>query len=309
MSITTDARTRMDEATGGRKCPSCGERMAEILTREGLAMHPTCEPLDRGPDEVATEIFTIIQKAVTTRPRDLQVKVGPSEIGHPCDRRLGYSMLNVPKSNDDGVNWKAFIGTAVHEQFADFMAAAEELHEREGNTVRWHMEERVSSGLVINGEDIDGSCDLFDAWTGTVWDWKFTTRNKIRETYRRSGPGDQYRVQAHEYGAGWAAKGFSVKHVGIIFMTRDGEFNDRHVWHEAFDPAIVTAAHDRVERIDRSRGFGPQLMLTSLQTADAYCNYCPWHDARATDLAIACPGHPKTEPPPRDPSQPLLASI
>jgi hypothetical protein len=129
----------------------------------------------------------------------------------------------MPVNGVGAVNWKAFVGTAIHEILADIIGRDElrNLEADDFTATRWHVEERVKPGMSINGVDVEGSCDLFDAATGTVWDWKTTTRNKIREVYRPHGVGDQYEVQAQLYGAGWAAQGFDVRTVGVIFLTRD----------------------------------------------------------------------------------------
>lgn len=270
-------------------CPSCTEPLHEDLSALGFGLHPGCEPLPTTPEVVSVELVSAIRDAIIGQPRTQQHRIGPSEIGIPCDRRIGHKLAGTPPVNRlDDVGWKAYVGTAVHEQFANIMARLEIDTVAGGMGQRWHVEEKVGPGLVLDGEDIDGSCDLYDAWTGIVFDWKFTTRNKIRETYRPHGPGDQYRVQAHNYGAGWVRRGFPVRHVAIFFWTRDGEFDDRHLWHEPFDASLVTASHVRIERIKHTVDAG---QLTALSTASSYCNFCPYFKRGAVDLNNRCPGH------------------
>lgn len=272
-------------------CLSCGQPLIDVA---GSRLHPTCTV---DPDATASELFTILADAITNQPRSLQTRIGPSELGTPCDRRLGYKLAGVPEVNNrHGVGWKAFIGTALHEQFAQIFARLEiDRYETEASTTpRWYVEDRVTAGQ-ISDTDIDGNCDLFDAWTGTVWDWKFTTKNKIRETYRPHGPGEQYAVQAQNYGRGWASRGMDVRTVGIVFMTRDGEFSDRYVWHTPFTPEVSAAAFARANSIDLAlRSLGPDFTLQTLPTADAYCSFCPWFTKGSTTIATACPGHPTT---------------
>lgn len=287
--LTTAARDRLATRPVDRTvtCIAC----AEPLTMATLArIHPTCE---HDPDLAASELFGIIAHHITNQPRSLQTRIGPSELGTPCDRRIGYKMAGTPEVNNrHGVGWKAFIGTAVHEQFANMLAALEVAACNDpGHTPRWFVEERVNVGQV-NGTDIDGNCDLFDAWTGNVWDWKFSTRNKIREEYKPHGPGDQYRTQAHTYGRGWARRGMDVRNVGIIFMTRDGEFTDRHVFSEPYDEQIAVTALTRASGIRLALdALGPDFTIPTLPTADAYCGYCPWHKPNSANLAVSCPGH------------------
>lgn len=274
------------------KCPACDTEMTGI----GMAIHPSCRAKDVDPDIVATELFTIIEGGIKGHPRSLQKRIGPSEIGVPCDRRLGYRLGSVPETNrTDTVAWKPFIGTAAHEQFADILGRHEIDRFGDGTdrTVapRYKVEERVSVGRIL-GVNITGSCDLFDAHTGTVVDWKFTTRNMIREKYRPDGPGDQYRIQAHLYGRGFARAGYDVRAVMIVFLTRDGEFHDRWVWSEPYDEAVAVAALERATSIATAiESLGNEFTLPTLEPADAHCNWCPWHKPGSTDISRACPGY------------------
>jgi hypothetical protein len=177
----------------------------------------------------------------------------------------------------------------MHAMFADMFIQHNMQLVQHGNAWRWHVEERVSVG-DIGPDTLSGSTDLFDAWTGIVWDWKFTTKNAIREKYRPHGPGDQYRVQAHSYGKGWKNTGFDVRYVAIVFFTRDGEFADRHVWWEPFDESIADAALARATSIASDLSDG--MPMSAFATADAMCRYCPWYRKNATQISVACPGHP-----------------
>lgn len=274
-------------------CPSCATSLDPELSRLGHGLHPGCDPLPLTPEQVSIELTTAIAAAITGQPRSQQKRIGPSEIGIPCDRRIAHKLAGTPESNrTDDVAWKPYVGTALHEQFANIMAALELDNLASGMGTRWHVEEKVSPGLVVNDTDIDGSCDLYDGWSGTAFDWKFTTRNKIRETYKPHGPGEEYRVQAQEYGAGWARRGFPVRHVAVFFWTRDGDFHDRHLWHEPFNQGVVDAAHERINEIEAAvKAYGPKV----LPTGDSYCTFCPYFKRGAVDLDRACPGHPKPE--------------
>jgi len=257
-----------------------------------VQLHPTC---DNDPDILATELFSMIEASITKQPRSLQKRIGPSEVGTLCDRRLGYGLAGIEKVNDRGVAWKPYVGTSLHEQMANIVATTEltRWDINHATTERWKVEERVSVGH-IGSQEITGSCDLFDVHHGAIWDWKFTTKNQIREKYRPHGPGDQYRIQAHLYGRGFARQGFDVRTVGVVFMTRDGEFTDRHVWHEPYSEQIAIEALARASRIANALdALGPDFTIPTLQTADAYCNFCPWHRAGTSQIELACPGHPK----------------
>ena len=276
------------------RCARCNLPLDPAIADLGHALHPTCAPITASADYLATELFSLIAQGIENTPRSLQRSIGPSEIGTPCQRRLGYKLANVAPVNTSKIGWKAFIGTGVHEMLAQILATNELTRETD-KAQRWHVEERVNCGTYgPDGKTLDGSTDLYDAWHGLVLDWKTTTVNKIRQQYRPHGPGEQYEIQAHTYGTGWAAAGYPVNTVAIIFLARDGEYTDRHVWSAPYDPDIAGAA---LTRLDQTAHLINDLGVDALPlipTGDAYCNFCPWHAAASIDPRKACPGHPKT---------------
>jgi len=279
------------------KCPACSQPIDPAVVAAGLGLHPTCEPLDIHPDLVATELFALIADAINGQPRSMQTRIGPSEMGTPCDRRIGYKMAGTPETNSQGgVPWKPAVGTAVHSMIAEFIAAHEVARfSSEDVTPRWHVEERVTVGS-INGVAIGGSCDLYDAHTGLVIDWKTTSWNQIREKYRPDGPGEQYEVQAMLYGLGWENAGYPVRNVMLVFLVRDGAFDQRYVWSAPYDRERALAAIARVTGIQNALdGLGPDVALPLLATGDAYCRWCPYYSARAANDSRSCAGHAMPE--------------
>ena len=233
----------------------------------------------------AMELIAIIKEGIFTQPRNTQRMIGPSEIGVECDRRLGYKWAGTAESNPQSVAWKPYVGTALHAQFAEIFESTEQLRQR------YLVENKVTVGTVAK-QDITGTCDLFDIASGTVWDWKFTTKNKIVRDYRSKGPGEQYRIQAHLYGKGYVNAGFDVHNVGVFFFTRDGDFTDRYDWSEPFDISIADAALARMDGIATSiDSLGDDFVLPQLATAKAFCNFCPYFKRDSTDFSQACNGH------------------
>lgn len=234
------------------------------------------------------ELPAIIEAHIRRQPRNHQARVGPSEIGTPCLRKLGYKTLGIAPTEPAAVPWKAWIGTAVHNE----LAMVFELHAMANHQGgRWHIEQKVTAGVTPAG-DLDGSSDLYDEHTATVVDWKITSKNRLADV-RRTGPGSTYRVQAHTYGAGWAARGHPVEHVAVMFFTRDGQFTDRYWWSEPFDPSVAANALARLSAIELVAGaLGPGV-LPLLGTAPDYCRTsCPAYVPDSTDLATGCPGDP-----------------
>lgn len=243
------------------------------------------------PKLVAAEYLDVIKRAVANHPRSLQRRIGPSEVGHPCARRIGYKLLDADENPRDDTPWLPTIGTAVHawleEQFTDENAA----HDHK----RWLTELRVNVGQ-INGQDVTGSCDLYDRVTATVIDHKVVGATQLKK-YKAHGPGDQYRSQIHLYGRGLIARGLPVDTVSIAFLPRNGELTGAYIWHEPYDERVALDALERANGIALTvAGLGiPGLSL--LPTADAYCHRCPFFLAGSTDLAAGCPGDPEAVPP------------
>jgi hypothetical protein len=187
-------------------------------------------------------------------------------------------------------NWKATVGTAVHAWLESMLDAANDNYERrtQSGQERYYIEQRVTVGQIL-GRDIDGSCDVYDRATATVVDWKTVGPAQLAK-YKRFGPGQQYRAQAHLYGRGWRNRGLPVDTVMVVFLPRNGELGETYVWHEPYDEEIARDTLQRATGIalaTQALGTGA---LTHLATADVFCHLCPYFLAKSTDLAAGCPG-------------------
>ena len=237
------------------------------------------------------ELLAVVEHGLKQQPRSLQKRVGPSELGVPCDRKLGYKLLGHPVLNtNDRVPWKPFIGTGLHSEFEVLFhkvsAAGGDTNAYGG---RYLVENRVNVGEIL-GEVIDGSCDLYvNDGLGHVVDFKCVGDEQLRK-YKAKGPGDQYRKQAHLYGRGWRRAGMPVATVAIWFLPRNQELKQNHFWTEPYDEQVAVDALTKAEGIARLTGaLGPQA-LPLLQAADDYCSFCDWFKPGSTDLAQGCPG-------------------
>ena len=237
------------------------------------------------PTFVGDELMYAIKAHIDRAPRSQQVEIGPSEIGHPCARRIGYTLLGQPKVNHS-VKWKAWIGTNVHVGLENMIAA-----ENADLGVERYLTEKTLYVGTLNGRPIFGHFDVYDQTTAGVIDWKVPGLRKIK-AYKANGPGQQYRVQAHTYGRGWQLRGRPVDWVGIMFLPRDGEFDQAWFWHEPYDEQVAIDGMRRAEGIDLAVKTAGTAALPKLGTADAYCTQCPWFRSRSTDLAKGCPGDP-----------------
>jgi hypothetical protein len=240
--------------------------------------------LGSDPTLLDAEIHEIIMRSAASDPRTLQTKIGPSGLGTPCDRRLGYQLLEMRGDESDKDPWKAMVGKAVHSHLESVFAA----ENRRAGVVRWLTEERVSVGDVL-GEDISGNTDMLDLVTRTVIDWKISGVKNIAK-YRMEGPGDQYKAQANLYGRGWLRKGIAIERVAIMFLPRDGGINQRHLWSESFDLGIAERALTRASAVKLATSTLGLSALPLLSTAPAYCGFCPYMK-RGSNGRDWCPGH------------------
>ena len=236
--------------------------------------------------DVAQDYLTAIVTAIFNAPRSLQIEIGPSEIGSPCARRLGYKLLDM-KENDQRPNWKATVGTGVHLWLAGAFDA-DNLRVAHDGRERWLVETRVSVGEV-NGVEVTGSADLYDLWTNTVVDHKTCGPTRLK-AYRKSGPGQQYRAQAQLYGRGFARLGYPVQRVMVVFLPRQGELDDAYIWHEPYDEQIAIDALTRLTGVHIAVTELGWKALAVLPTYDAFCTYCPFFRHKSTDLTKGCPG-------------------
>lgn len=259
--------------------------------------------------DLLEDLKQVLRREWANHPRSQQKTIGPSEVGHPCPRRLAGSLLQLDGINPDGDPLPAWLGTAGHAKFEHSVEAdnnriidaalADQTNpctwddRGDGLPVgRWFTERRVE---VRPG--LSGTCDLFDTWTGTVIDLKFpgTTRHS---QYRKNGPSPEYRIQSHLYGRGYRREGFNVKRVAIWFIPCGGMLANSHLWSEPYDDTIVDEALRKIDDIT--------LLLNDLDIENHLerlefvpkvvhdCMFCPFFTTRAGDQRPgACTGGAK----------------
>lgn len=185
-------------------------------------------------DQLKTDIIDMIKARDDAAPRSKQRELGPSEIGHPCMRRLAYGLMLVDKTNPSFDPLPAIIGTSMHKWLESAAMYANTVLGRK----RWHVETRVNITSWLSG-----SCDLYDADTASVVDYKVPGASRMK-TYK-SSPGETYRTQVHLYGKGFRNAGMPVETVAIMFLPRGGTLASAHLWSEPYEESIADTAIDR----------------------------------------------------------------
>lgn len=238
-------------------------------------------------EALASRVADLIVDAALNSPRSLQTRIGPSEVGDPCERKLTYKMYDWPAVATRHDPIASVLGTGFH-------AWMEEVFTARNTGGRYKVEERVTVRAGYTEHSIlEGSSDLYDRVTGTVFDWKLVGTSSL-DTYRRKGPGAQYRTQAHLYGLGQENAGEHPKRVAIVFVARYHELRV-HVWTEPYQRQVALDALERLDRIrqrihDLDPEAHPERWSQIPASEDAKCRFCPWFRPGSTDLSVGCPG-------------------
>lgn len=278
----------------------------------GVDDAPPAELIAQADDQAAKADLLADLKGVFRRdwdnhPRSQQKRLGPSEVGHPCPRKLAAGLLQLERINPEGDPLPAWLGTAGHTKLEGAVIAdneriiAEHMADsskrctfRDGQPVgRWYTERRVTIR-----EDLSGTCDLYDTWSKTVIDFKFPGASRAKH-YDKHGPSPEYRKQAHLYGRGYRNEGFDVERVGIWFIPRASFLSKSFVWSEPYDD---TVADEILQKLDSIMVLLADLdienhleLLSVLPKVAHECDYCPFFTPRADPLMRphACQGADK----------------
>jgi len=199
------------------------------------------------PTTALAELQHVIEHAITHQPRSLQTRIGPSELGTPCDHCLAAKLAGWPRT-DDGIPWLPYIGTAMHAQLEDVFVQLEiDRNAMHSTGLRYETEADVLVGQVM-GQDIWGSTDLLDHAVGMTVDWKIVGATTLRAA-KAAGPSPVYRAQADLYAKGWNDAGVRVDHVAIAYLPRNSISLDDAVWWTA--PHDRSRAEQALERANR----------------------------------------------------------
>ena len=239
------------------------------------------------PAPLRDDLLTAVAEAVAAHPRSLQAEIGPSEIGHPCNRWLALFFAGAPR-RERKTPWRPAVGTAVHEHFSAWLHRHNETH-----GVRYLTDVTVYVGDLCAGRPVFGTLDALDVLTAAVIDLKVPGPTQMKAHKTAAGGPERnptYRVQKHLYGRGAANAGFPVAHVGILRLPAAGELEDAIWTHEPYDEAIAVNALARAGGIAQMvDALGPDAARMQ-PTTEHYCQGCQFFQPHTTDLATGCPG-------------------
>ena len=228
----------------------------------------------------ANALLDVVTRAGIWTPRAGQVAIGPSEVGHPCTRRIAYKLLDWDKPNEmQGGSWAAQVGTAIHAYLAEVFG------KKEGYLV----EQRVN----IRG-NLAGTVDLYDTKNGVVIDWKTTGASKLA-AYRKDGADPQHVIQVHLYAYGLAAAGADVKKVALAYLPTSGQLSDGYVDIRDYDPQVALDAFTRLDTIHALLAQvdveqNPEFWSQIPAKTSRLCAWCPYFKPFSKALDEGCPG-------------------
>lgn len=189
-------------------------------------------------DPVRDALVDMIKQRYRATPRHLQVELGPSDVSHPCMRKMAMAMTQVPRCNPEYDPLPSILGTAAH----SWMESAARLDNERLGRERWLIETRLE---VAPG--LSGSCDLFDTDTLTVIDHKFLGYTSFMSYTKYIGP--QYKAQVTLYGRGFKRLGYDVQRVAVAIFPRSGTLSKMHLWSEDYDDDLASEVLLRRERV------------------------------------------------------------
>lgn len=177
----------------------------------------------------------VISEITKPSERDKQKRIGPSDIGNPCDKCLGRAMMDERAEQDFSLY--PWLGTGNH------------LYMEQETFPDYEHEMKLYVGDVEGYGPIKGTTDMYDKDEKAAVDWKFVGAKKIKQ-YRTGGVSDQYRFQAMTYARGIEMLGLPIEKICIVFIPRDsGNVKDIWVHEEEYQPEMAAAALDRATQI------------------------------------------------------------
>lgn len=234
-------------------------------------------------DPLWTDITDMIKRKAAANPRHLQRELGPSEVGHPCLRKMAFGLMEIPRCNPEYDPLPSIYGVAMHKWLED---AATYDNQQLGRQ-RWITETRVE---VAPG--LSGTADLYDTDTDTVVDYKNLGYTTFTKKSKDAGP--TYQGQIQLYGKGFRRAGRPVKRVAIAILPRTGTLSKMHLEIEDYDEAKADTILARRETVmamlnDFRIEIDP-LRYNWFPITPSECIWCPWWRPDSKNQPMQCNG-------------------
>lgn len=259
---------------------------------------------DAWAQRYSQELREVVIRYADRLPRNMQRHLGPSELGHLCDRQLVGKMAGV-SLGAGGTNhmhdpWASMVGTAIHAFLEEaFQWEDKRLIEQEfAFTGRWLTEKRVIPDPG-NTQPHPGTADLYDARTKTLSDHKCQSEG-VRDKLRRSGPPHHYFMQMLLYAVGYMHEGFDVQRVCLVSWPRTkSTLDDMYCWEHVITPEDIALVVDLIEKTEVRERLASLVVSGEVDfweipalPSESDCQYCPFFrpDAATNPNVKGCPG-------------------
>jgi hypothetical protein len=237
----------------------------------------------------AAEIRRVVHAAAADAPRSQQVHLGPSEIGHACDRQVVGKLAGIPRTNHVMDPWPSIVGTAVHA----WLEHAFRMENDRLGWIRWVPEARVTP---IDGHE--GTADLYDANEQSVDDHKCLGPSSMAKVRSADGPPVHYVVQLLLYARGYRRLGLPVRRVALLAYPRTAATLDGlYVWDRPYTPVDDDLLEDVITRLQVRKDMAALVQAGACQLNDIpatpsdTCVFCPFYRPQsAHDGGVGCPG-------------------
>ncbi len=247
---------------------------------------------DAWAEGYANELRGVITRYANRLPRNVQKHLGPSELGHECDRQVVGKMAGSRATNHVADPWASIMGTAGHA----FAASAFDWDNEHNDYLRWLTEQRVTPDP--GGDPHPGTADLYDWANRCVVDHKFQG-DSTRRRLKNSGPPRHYFVQLLLYRQGYLNLGFPVDRIVIASWPRTrSTLDELYVWSHVPTPADDQLVRDvlaqtafRQQLANLVREGTVNLMDIPAVPDDDECYFCALYRPQAKyDGQYGCPG-------------------
>jgi hypothetical protein len=242
-------------------------------------------------DPLMDDLKALIRNHSQSHPRSAQIRLGPSQVGHPCARNVITGLVAGHGEVSRRVNAQfdplpSYLGVAAHAHMELACALDNEKLGRE----RW-----ISERKVHVRQDLSGTCDLYDRDTSTVIDFKFPGTTQMAE-YRKHGPTPLYKVQAHLYGRGYLNAGYPVERVGIWMVPRSGLLSTSVLWLRPYRQDVVDEVCAKLDAMiclmdELDLDHHPE-RLALIPITPHECSWCPYYSVIPSANPFACEGDP-----------------
>lgn len=270
---------------------------------EAFASAPTVSPMyiSNGntpwAQRYAQELREVALRYAARLPRNTQRQLGPSELGHHCDRQLVGKMAGIEfhgGGNRLHDSWPSIVGTALHA----FMDDAFKWDAQWNSNGRWITETKVCPDPGAASPH-PGTADLFDTLYNVLSDHKMQSE-AIRTRLRRDGPPYHYYIQMLLYALGYMHAGYNVGRIVLISWPRTkSTLDDMYVWEKAvtnddlLEVERVLAKTVLREKLAKWVAAGEMNFwdIPATPSTDD-CQYCPFFNPAALQdrTSQGCPG-------------------